>query len=89
MTVRIPIQPQQGSSMGTAFWLRRFAAVFILAFGVIATSQWLLRGRTPADAALQGAIWAAIAASLFIATRIYKSRRGEACALCNDTPGLQ
>lgn len=75
--------------MGTAFWLRRFTTVFALAFVVIAASQWLLRGRTPADAALQGAIWAAIAASVFTATRIYKSRRGEPCALCNDTPGLQ
>ena len=75
--------------MGTGFWLRRFTTVFALAFLVIGASQWLLRGRTPADAALQGVIWAAIAATLFTATRIYKSRRGEACALCRDTPGLQ
>jgi hypothetical protein len=75
--------------MGTAFWLRRFAWVFAIAFVVIAASQFLLRGRTLGDAALQGAIWAAIAATLFTATRLFKSRRGEACALCGDTPGLQ
>ena len=75
--------------MGTVFWLRRFTTVFALAFLVISASQWLLRGRTPADAALQGVIWAAIAATLFTATRIYKSRRGEHCALCRDTPELQ
>jgi hypothetical protein len=75
--------------MGTAFWIRRFLSVFALAFLVIAASQLLLRGRSPGDAALQGLIWAGIAASLFTATRLYRSRRGEACALCRDTPELR
>jgi hypothetical protein len=74
--------------LGTAFWIRRFLGVFALAFAIITASQCLLRGRTLADAALQGAVWAAIAAGLFTATRLYKSRRGEHCALCRDTPGM-
>jgi hypothetical protein len=74
--------------MGTAFWIRRFLGVFALAFAIITASQFLLRGRTPADAALQGLIWAAIAAGIFTATRLYHSRRGVACALCRDTPEM-
>ena len=72
--------------MGTAFWIRRFLWVFTLAFLIIGTSQFLLRGRTLEDAALQGLIWAAIAASIFTATRLYRSRQGQHCALCQDTP---
>jgi hypothetical protein len=75
--------------MGTGFWVRRFLWVYAMAFVVIGASQYLLRGRTLADAATQAAIWSAIATTLFVATRLYHSRRGRHCALCRDTPGLQ
>jgi hypothetical protein len=74
--------------LGTVFWIRRFLSVFALAFAIITASQFLLRGRTPADAALQGLVWAGIAASLFTATRLYRSRKGQHCALCRDTPEM-
>jgi hypothetical protein len=72
--------------MGTAFWIRRFLWVFALAFLVIGASQFVLRGRAPADAALHGLVWAVIAAVVFTATRLYHARQGRACALCKDTP---
>lgn len=73
--------------MGIAFWIRRFAWVYAMAFVVIGASQWLLRGRTPADAATQAAIWALVATTLFVATRLHHSSRGRHCVLCRDTPG--
>jgi hypothetical protein len=76
------------SALGTVFWIRRFLWVFTLAFAIITASQFLLRGRTPGDAALQGLIWAGIAASVFTATRLYRSRKGQHCALCRDTPEM-
>jgi hypothetical protein len=84
-----PIRILEELSMGTAFWLRRFAWIYTIAFAVIGASQYLLRGRTPADAATQAAIWGGIAAVVFTAGRIRQSRRGEHCALCRDTPEMQ
>lgn len=69
------------------FWIRRFLTVFAIAFVIIAGVQWL-KGRTSADALFQGAFWALLSTSLFTATRWYRARRGEHCALCRDTPEM-
>ena len=74
--------------MGIAFWIRRFALVFIAACVVIACAQFL-KGRTISHSIVQGLIWAAISASVFTAARIYQSRRGQHCAICRDTPEMQ
>jgi len=74
--------------MGIAFWIRRFAVVFAGAFVVIAAAQ-LLKGRTAMHAATEGLVWAAVAASIFVAARLIQSRRGRHCALCRDTPQMR
>jgi hypothetical protein len=74
--------------MGIGFWVRRFATVLALAFAVIASAQWL-KGHDLAYSATQGAIWGAIAATIFTVTRVVRSRRGEHCELCRDTPELR
>ena len=71
--------------MGTAFWLRRFLMVFAGGFVLIAGAH-LLRGRPLDYAVAEGVLWSAIAAGVFVAVRLYHSRRGRACALCGDTP---
>jgi hypothetical protein len=71
--------------VGIAFWLRRYLRVFSLAFVIIAAAQ-LLRGRAIEYALQHALLWAALAAGVFLATRLYRSRRGEHCALCRDTP---
>lgn len=71
--------------MGMAFWIRRFAVVFAVAFVLIAAAQ-LLRGHPAAHAATHGLVWAAVSTAIFIASRIYQSRQGRHCALCRDTP---
>ena len=67
--------------MGTAFWVRRFLFVFGLAFLGIATGQ-LIQGRTFKYSLTQALFWAAISASIFTGSRIYQSRKGRHCALC-------
>ncbi len=69
--------------MGTSFWIRRFFIVFAGAFLVIAIAQFL---RHHAFSLLGTLFWAAVSAAIFTVGRIYRSRRGEACALCNDIP---
>lgn len=75
--------------MSTGFWVRRFSTVFLGAFVVLTTAQWLLRGQRLENAALHGVIWAAVSATVFTAARIYHSRRGRHCAICNDTPEMR
>ena len=71
--------------MGTAFWIRRFAVAFVIAFVVLAGAQ-LVRGRA-IDASLQhGLLWGLVSAGVFVGARLYQSSRGRHCALCNDIP---
>jgi hypothetical protein len=74
--------------MGTSFWVRRFLSVFAGAFLVIGLAQ-VLRGHSPGHALLQGVLWGAISSALFTGTRMYRSRQGQRCTLCADTPDRQ
>ena len=74
--------------MGTTFWIKRFFTVFVGAFVIIGAVQ-MLKGHDSPYSATQGAIWGAIAATVFTVTRFFRSRRGEHCAVCKDTPEMQ
>ena len=71
--------------MPLTFWLKRFLVVLTGTFAVLSAVS-LLRGRPPAQAAGESALWAGIATIIFIATRVYRSRQGQHCELCGDTP---
>jgi uncharacterized membrane protein len=73
--------------VGTAFWIRRFFTVLVLAVVLIALAQWA-RGHTLQHAVTQGAIWGCISAAVFTVARIYQSRRKQHCAICKDTPEM-
>jgi hypothetical protein len=74
--------------LGTAFWVKRFLVVLALAFVVICAAQ-LLKGRGLEYSVTQGAIWSTISALVFTVARFFQARRGQHCALCNDTPEMQ
>ncbi|HET9820752.1 MAG TPA: hypothetical protein VFQ16_02895 [Burkholderiaceae bacterium] len=69
-------------------WIKRFAFVFS-AVAIVLTIVYLLRGRAPADAVGEAALWSAIAAAIVVATRVVRQRRGETCAICQDAPAQQ
>jgi hypothetical protein len=71
--------------MPPRFWIRRFVVVFVGAFAVLLAAG-LLRQRSWGRAAGESALWAGIAAAIFVTTRILRSRRGEYCELCGDDP---
>jgi hypothetical protein len=73
--------------MGRTFWLRRYGQVLAIAFVIIAIAQYA-QGRALVDALLQGLVWGATSAGVFIVSRMYQSRRGRHCALCRDTPEM-
>jgi hypothetical protein len=74
--------------MPLSFWIKRFVTVFVGAF-VILLAVGLLKGRVLSIAVQDSALWAGIAATIFIVTRIYRSRKGEHCELCRDTPEMR
>ncbi len=74
--------------MGVIFWLRRFLFVFCIAFAVIVSAH-LLRGHELMFSLSESLLWAVISANIFIASRIYQSRTGVQCALCDDISGTQ
>jgi hypothetical protein len=74
--------------MGTWFWIRRFFTVSTIAFAIIAGAH-LLRGRSGKYAISEGLVWGLITAFIFTSTRLYRSRKGQHCAMCADTPEMQ
>jgi hypothetical protein len=74
--------------MPFSFWIKRFVTVFVGAFAVLLIVG-MLKGRALATAASESGLWAGIAAAIFLATRIYRSRKGQHCELCRDTPEMR
>ncbi len=74
--------------MGVMFWLGRFLLVFSIAFAVIVSAH-LLRGHELMFSLSESLLWAMISANIFTASRIYQSRKGVHCALCDDISGTQ
>jgi hypothetical protein len=74
--------------VGTGFWIKRFLTVLAGAFAIICGAQ-LLRGHGLAYSAAQGAIWSVISATAFTVARFFQARRGQHCAICNDTPEMR
>jgi hypothetical protein len=73
--------------VGTAFWIRRFFTVLVLAGVLIGLAQWA-RDHTIRYAIAQGVIWGFISATVFTIARIIQSRRNQHCAICKDTPEM-
>jgi len=74
--------------MGLRFWIKRFFIVLLGAFVIICAAQ-ILKSHDFRYAAVQGAVWAVITASVFTVARFIQSRRGQHCAICKDTPEMQ
>ena len=69
--------------MSLTFWLGRFMLMFFLAFIVVVCAH-LLRGHELMFSLSESLLWATVSANIFTFTRIYHSRKGRYCALCND-----
>ncbi|MCW5966842.1 MAG: hypothetical protein KIT83_22575 [Bryobacterales bacterium] len=66
--------------MELRFWVPRLAAVFAIAFLIIAASQ-LLKGHSVEDAITHGLLWAAITSTIFNAGRFWNLSRCQRCAV--------
>lgn len=71
--------------MGAWFWIKRFFLVYVGVSLVLLLSE-RIKGHGWRGALTFSALWAVITTTVFIATRMYYSRRGVACPVCQDTP---
>ena len=71
--------------MDRAFWIKRFLFVAFVVFAVLTTVE-LLKGHELFQALSFALGWGVLASIVFTATRIYRSRKGQHCAVCNDIP---
>jgi hypothetical protein len=71
--------------MGSAFWTKRFLVATVIASAILTVSE-LLKGRELVAAVSFGLGWGVVSSAIYTGTRIYRSRKGQHCAVCNDTP---
>ena len=71
--------------MGHKFWVFRATKVFIVILAILFIIQ-LLKQHSIEDAIVFALTWSFLTTSVFIGSRLYQSRKGVACELCNDTP---
>lgn len=75
----------RADAMENTFWVRRTITVFFT-IGAALFAVSLLKGRGTEAALIFAASWSAVSTAIFITTRVVRSRRGEHCELCQDTP---
>lgn len=70
--------------MGFKFWFIRSVKVFISVLILLFIVEQL-KGHSFQDSILFALLWSSLSTSVFIGSRIYQSRKGVVCTLCNDT----
>jgi len=71
--------------MGIRFWLLRFVKVFAGVFIVLFVIH-LIKGNEILESFYFAVLWAFLSTSVFVGSRVYQSKKGIACELCNDIP---
>ena len=71
--------------MGYKFWIIRSLKVFI-GISVLLFVVQLLKQHSFVDSIIFAFIWSFLSTSVFIGSRVYQSRKGLECTLCDDTP---
>ena len=71
--------------MGRAFWIKRFLVVAATVFVALMAIE-MLKGHGLEVALAFSLTWSVITSAVFTGIRIYRSRKGQQCAICGDTP---
>ncbi len=71
--------------MGFKFWVIRAIKVFVSVVILLFIVEQL-KGHSVQYSILFSILWAFLSTSAFIGSRIYQSRKGVVCELCNDIP---
>ena len=71
--------------MGFKFWLVRALKVFLGVAALLFIVE-LLKQHSAQESLIFAFTWSFVTTAIFIGSRLYQSRKGVECALCNDTP---
>jgi hypothetical protein len=71
--------------MGKKFWVLRFFKVYVGVFILLFVIH-LIKGNEILESFYFAIIWAFLSTSVFVGSRVYQSKKGIACELCNDIP---
>jgi hypothetical protein len=69
--------------MGAAFWIKRYFMAAVPLFAILAVWEWIKGSTTSADI-ISAAVWAAVAAGIFVGAAYRRYRKAIACAACDS-----
>ena len=69
--------------MNPVFWIKRFFAATVLVFVALLVVE-LLKGHGLEAALTFSLVWSFITSAIYTGARIYRSRKGQSCAVCRD-----
>lgn len=69
--------------MGLKFWLKRAVLIYLGLFVIFFVVE-MIKQHTVAAGLEFSTTWALITTVVFISARLYQSRRGAHCAMCDD-----
>jgi len=70
--------------MGASFWIKRYLMAALPLFAILAAVEWFAGRTAPADFG-SAALWAAVAAALFVGSAYRRSRKAIVCPACEGT----
>ncbi len=74
-----------GRLMGIKFWFIRAVKVFLAVTALLFVIE-LFKQHSVQEAILFAVTWSLVSTAIFIGSRLYQSRKGIECELCNDIP---
>jgi hypothetical protein len=74
-----------GVNVGFQFWFVRALKVFLGVAALLFIVE-LLKQHSVQESLIFALTWSFITTAVFIGSRLYQSRKGVECALCNDIP---
>ncbi|WP_395408059.1 hypothetical protein ACHMW6_15995 [Pseudoduganella sp. UC29_106] len=69
--------------MGAAFWVKRYLLAAVPLFAILAVIEYLKGSATAVDY-LSAAVWAAVAAAIFVGAAYRRYKKAMDCPMCDD-----
>lgn len=68
--------------MGAAFWIKRYLLAAVPLFAILAVVE-VVKGTTAKEDFISAAVWALVAAAIFVGASYRRYRKDQECAACD------